>query len=834
MPRQKHPQLATYRAKRDPTQTPEPFGRIHIPATGRLFVVQQHNARHLHFDLRLEVDGVLKSWAVPKGPSDDPADKRFAMETEDHPLDYADFEGHIPPGNYGAGYVIVWDRGYYTPLKDFKAGYDKGKLLFELHGSKLRGRWTLVRMKSRDSTGKEWLLIKEQDAYVHEGGASYQDASVLSGLTVTQLEKPSAKVSAIRRSARQTSGAGRQAIERVDARPMLATAGDASDRKGWLWELKYDGYRIVSEKHEGAISLKTRNGHDITERFPEIAQVLSHLPVESCIIDGELVVHDASGRPSFALMQDRARSSGHHKIASAAIVQPATYYCFDLLYLAGFDLRACSLLDRKKALRQLLPPQSALVYSEHVENRGLQTFSAAREMGIEGVVGKRAAAPYRSGRTSDWIKVRNQRSGDFVVVGWSASRSNDEDIGSLALGEYRDGTLAYVGHAGSGLGARLRSQLEKAAGRLQRKTSPIKPAPETKKATHWLRPTLVVEVAYTEYTPYGHLRHPSILRVRDDKSPEECTGHFESAATTRVETAAPEKVTVTNPDKVFFPEAGFKKLDLVNYYRRIAPWMLPYLQDRPLVLTRFPDGIHGKSFYQRDIPEYVPAWIRREVLWSESSEREVHYFIAATAEDLAYLANMGTIPVHMWHSRTANINRPDWCVLDLDPKQAPFSDVITLAKAIGEIADAIDLPAYPKTSGASGLHVLLPLSGQLTHDQSRTLAELIAELVVRRHPDIATVARAIRARGNKVYVDFGQNGHGQLIVAPFSVRAEPAASVSMPLRWSEVNAGLKNERYHIGNAIARMRRMREDPLQGVLSDAPDLPRSLALLAELLA
>ncbi len=833
MPRHKNPQLAAYRAKRDPGRTPEPFGRIHIPPTGQLFVVQQHNARHLHFDLRLEMNGVLKSWAVPKGPSDDPSDKRFAVETEDHPLDYADFEGHIPAGNYGAGYVIVWDRGRYRAVEDFEAGYAKGKLLFELYGSKLHGRWTLVRLKSKTSTGKEWLLIKEQDSHAQADGASFQDTSVLSGLTVQQLAKPAAKQGALKRSAGRLERARQQTIDEVDTRPMLASPGTASNRKGWVWELKYDGYRIIARKDGGEISLITRNGHEVTERFPEIAQVVSHLPAGRLVIDGELVVNDASGRPSFALMQQRARLSAQHQISTSAITQPARYYCFDLLHLAGQTLTHCDLVDRKKVLRALLPPQSALVYSEHVADRGVATFAAAREMGIEGVVGKRARSPYRSGRSSDWIKVRNQRTDDFVIVGWSASRGSDQDIGSLALAEYRDGELTYVGHAGSGLNGPLRGYLRKALSKLARKTSPIKPAPETKKPTHWVRANLVAEVAYTEYTPYGHLRHPSVQRLRDDKKAEECTGQFDGVAGAGIKTAAPTAVSVTNPDKIFFPEAGFTKADLVGYYRKIAPWMLPYLEDRPLVLTRFPDGIHGKSFFQRDIPDYVPDWIRREVLWSESTEREIHYVIAAAAEDLAYLANMGTIPIHMWHSRVSALERPDWCVLDLDPKDAPFTDVITLAKAIADICDAIDLPAYPKTSGKSGMHVLMPLSGQLSHDQSRTLAELIATLVVRRHPEIATIARSVRARGGKVYVDFGQNGHGRLIVAPFAVRAEPAASVSMPLRWSEVNGRLKNENYHIGNALARLRRMGKDPMREVLTEAPDLARSLALLSKLL-
>jgi len=836
MARQHDPQLTTYRAKRDQHSTPEPFGRIDIPATGQLFVVQQHAARHLHFDLRLEVNGVLKSWAVPKGPSDDPKDKRFAVETEDHPLDYADFEGEIPAGNYGAGHVIVWDRGRYTALKDFADGYAKGKLLFDLYGCKLSGRWTLVRLKTRASTGKEWLLIKEHDAYVAANGPSYEHGSILSGLTVAELENPKRKGAALRRAALRLNDTKPVSASGVPGKPMLASAGEASDRKGWLWELKYDGYRILAAKNRGEVTLFTRNGKVVSERFPEVCQVVAHLPVSECVIDGELVVNDAGGRPNFALMQQRARLANTHLIARAAVLQRATYYCFDLLQIQEIDLRDAPLKQRKQMLRRLLPSHSVLTYSEHVVAAGRETFAAARALGVEGVVGKRVNSRYRAGRSGDWVKVRAQRAGEFVVLGWSPTKSHASDIGAIALGEYRGGVLSYAGHAGSGLGQEVRADLVRRMKNIGRKTSPLSAGSKSvDKPTHWVRPNLVVEVSFTEYTPLGLLRHPSVVRVRDDKTATECVGGFDDVGGSLdgASSGPIDKVVVTNPDKIFFPDPNFTKADLVAYYRRIAPWIQPYLQDRPIVLTRFPDGVAGKSFYQRDVPDYVPDWIRRAALWSDSTQREINYFVVNSAEDLAYLANMGTLPIHVWHSRVADLEHPDWCVLDLDPKGAPFTDVVKLAQTIGDIAQEIGVPSYPKTSGASGLHVLLPLSGRLTHEQSRTLGELLARLVVDRHPDIATVARSVRARNKKVYVDYLQNGHGQLIAAPFCVRAEAAANVSMPLKWREVNAGLRNARYHIGNAVRRMQRLRLDPGRGVLTDEPDLERGLARLAEML-
>jgi bifunctional non-homologous end joining protein LigD len=485
-------------------------------------------------------------------------------------------------------------------------------------------------------------------------------------------------------------------------------------------------------------------------------------------------------------------------------------------------------------LEKLLPPQGAIRYSEHVLKDGRSTYQAAVQLGLEGIVGKRRDSRYESGRSSAWIKVRHAKTADFVVLGVAANRSNSRDIGSLALGEYRRGQLTYVGRAGSGLTAEMRQTLKESFARLPATDRPEHaPEGQANKVT-WVKPALAVEVAFKEYTRDGHLRHPVIQRLRPDKALEECTGGFDDPGAVYLEPAPEPEVAITHPDKIFFPERALTKLDLIRYYEKISPWMLPYLSDRPIVLTRYPDGIHGKSFYQRDAPDFVPDWIRREVLWSESAEREVRYFIVEGTAALKYLANLGTIPIHTAHSRVADLSHPDWCVLDLDPKSAPFADVIQLAKAIGELADELSLPAYPKTSGKSGLHVLVPLARQLSHDHARTLAELMARVIVSRYPEISTVARSVRSREGKVYVDFGQNGQGRLLVAPFSVRAEPAASVSMPLKWSEVNGRLDNANYHIGNAIRRLQRLKEDPLAGVLRDQPDLVRALSRLSEIAA
>ena len=817
--------LKPYRDKRSPAETPEPFGRLRIPETGKLFVVQQHQARHLHWDLRLEIDGVLRSWAVPKGPSTNPRDKRFAAFVEDHPLDYADFEGRIPDGNYGAGYVIVWDRGIWTPLNNIREGFKKGKLLFELNGYKLHGRWTLVRMKSE--AGKDWLFIKEHDQWAVDGDGTLANDSVISGLTLKELPNPRPKVSRLRSSVKKLEHSV-HSKRPVAHKPMLAKSGEASDRADWIYELKYDGYRLIAEKQDHIVHLWSRNGHDLTHSFPEIAQTIYHLPVDQFVIDGEIVVHDERGVPSFSLLQQRARLSDESLVAKAAIELPCIYYAFDALQICNWDLRAATLLQRKAQLKRLLPKFGALRYSEHVVGKGRSTYQTALSLGLEGIVAKRSESTYRPGRSDAWIKVRSQKTAEFVIVGWLPNRTNLQDIGALALGEYRDDELTFIGRVGSGLGSQVRRELEPILHDLPK--GAVLDDKQTR--AHWVAPQLVCEVRYKEYTRDGQLRQPAFVRLRDDKTPTECVGRFESPQARTLAPAPDPEVQVTHRDKIFFPEKSLTKGDLVDYYESIAPWMLPYLKDRPLVLTRYPDGIHGKSFYQRDAPDFVPDWIQREVLWSEGAEREVHYFIVQNTASLKYLANMGTIPIHAWHSRITNLEHPDWCVLDLDPKGAPFRDVVKLCAAIGDLTDELDIPAFPKTSGASGLHVLIPLVNQLTHRQAKTFGELLARVIVNRYPDIATIARSVKNREGKVYVDYLQNGHGRLLVAPFSVRAEPAASVSMPLRWSELNGRLSNPRFHIKNAQRRMQRLGNDPLAEVLTAEADLVGALEALGQI--
>jgi len=896
-------------------------------------VVHKHAARRLHWDLRLELDGVLRSWAVPRGPSYDQKDKRLAVMVEDHPMEYANFEGLIPEGNYGAGAVVVWDRGEWTPVEDPHEGLRKGKLLFDLKGYKLRGRWTLVKIKKGE---KEWLLIKERDAWLRkEGGEDIPQESVLSGLTVEDLKVGHTPAGLIRAELEKL-GAPRKPVDVVRVEPQLAEPREeAFTREGWIFELKLDGYRIISAKTADRPRLLSRNGVDYTGTFPEVARAVQALPASSAVIDGEVVVLDREGKPSFSLLQQRARLSRPLDIGRAAVESPATYFIFDLLGFEDFDLRSLPLLERKRLLRRLLPPLGALRYLEHFETQGKQLMEQVLARGLEGVIGKKADAPYRAGRAPTWVKVRAEKTGDFVVVGFTPPKGSRDGFGALHLADWVDGSLVYAGRAGSGFSDKMIRELlprlqekardtppcgapaadgrtdapqaeeaeadagveEASRGRkpreesasprgkgrtARRKTtseipriargekasarrsagSPVRPsawvdALPDMKGTTWVEPELVAEVKFTEWTPDGVLRHPVFVRFRDDKAVKDCVRQGESPGgrtdgPSRPVDAGPEPgaarptaglpvhrsasppeppvLQLSNLKKIYWPEDGYTKGDLIAYYKAIAPRLLPYTMDRPLVLTRYPDGIHGKSFYQKDAPAFAPEWIRTVGIWSEDTQREIRYFVVESEDALLYIANMGSIPLHLWASRVPTLERPDWCVIDLDPKEAPFSDVVTVAQVLHQLCEDVGLPNFVKTTGKTGLHILLPLGRQCTYEQSRVLGELLARLVIRKLPKITTITRQVERRGAKVYLDYLQNRFGQTIVAPFSVRPLPGATVSMPLLWEEVDDQLDPRNYTIRNAVQRLETLGEDPCLPVIELQPDLAAVLERLA----
>jgi bifunctional non-homologous end joining protein LigD len=809
------------------------------------------------------MDGVLKSWAVPKGPSAHPEEKRLAVHVEDHPIEYGDFEGVIPPGNYGAGSVIVWDRGFYRSPKpqDPLEQMARGKLEVEIFGHKMRGRWTLARMSGKD---REWLLLKKADGAAVPAGApdltERYPESVLSGVTVEDIADLPGRLAATR-ARLDALGAPRG---KVDARTQPFTLATLVERPfsdpAWLYEIKYDGVRVLAAREGERVTLYGRSGQDTTSRYPEVVRALRALPMDRFVIDGEIVAMDDAGRPSFQRLQPRMALTDLREIAMVAAQRPVVGVFFDCLMLDDRDLRRLPLVDRKECLRRLVPPLGDARYGDHVTGAGEAFFEAASEQRLEGIVAKRARSLYTGKRTRDWIKIKCQRRQEFVIGGYTDPQGSRGYFGALHLGLY-DGPadrprLVYVSKVGTGFDRAGLKTIWERLRPLARATPPFDAgAIPTGRGHHWVEPRLVCEVRFGEWTEDGGLRHPTFMGLREDKKPQACRRERPEPPEALLLPELPDliggerapllpqpppplsntpgpttmpgqpRLKPTNVNKIFWPAEGYTKGDLIAYYERVAPLMLPYLRDRPLVLTRFPDGITGKSFYQKDAPEFAPAWVRTERIYSKDTERDIAYLVVDDLDMLRYVANSGAIPVHLWASRIPSIERPDWLVLDLDPKGAPFTDVVAVALALRRILDGLELPSYVKTSGATGLHILLPLGARYTYEQARTFARLLAVLGVEAVPAISTVARPLRARGGKVYIDFGQNGHGQTIVAPYSLRPLPGAPASCPLEWREVTPRLDPARFTLKTLPARFEKM-ADPLAPVLGAGVDMATAL--------
>jgi bifunctional non-homologous end joining protein LigD len=890
--------LETYRRKRDPERTLEPFGgSASAPAPApptpgtsysARFVVQQHWARSMHFDLRLELEGVLKSWAVPKGPSIRAEEKRLAVHVEDHPIEYADFEGVIPAGNYGAGSVIVWDRGTFRSFKpeDVHEQYARGKLELELFGHKLGGRWTLVRMSRSD---KEWLLLKKVDAAAADVDTLERwPRSVISGLTVQEMRDARGWLDALRTHV-AALGAPRADLRAKDVRPMLATLAETPfSGPDWVFEIKYDGVRVIAERRGDEVRMLGRSGEDITARYPEIAAALRALAVERFVLDGEIVAFDDSGKPSFARLQKRMLLHRPRDVAVAVARVPVRAVFFDAVAIEGHDLRKLPLLDRKECLARALPPAGIVQSGDHVAEHGEAFYAAVSEMGLEGMIAKRARSRYEGKRSSEWVKIKCQRRQEFVIGGYTEPRSGGRRFGALHVGLHDGDRLVHVTRVGSGFDDAMQERLWAQLEPLRRADSPFGGSGPSGRGDHWVEPRLVCEVRFTEWTTDGGLRHPIFIGLRTDVKPADvrrevvpeigdaadggpdgggatdaadaeggeagaeragrdpAAGRRRGAApagaagaqgATARETAArsaaaretaAREVRLSNLRKVFWPDDGYAKGDLIAYYDAVAPLMLRYLRERPVVLTRYPDGIRGKSFFQKDAPVYVPDWMRTETVYSKDTDREIRYFVLDDPESLRYVANLGTIPIHMWSARCGSLERPDWLVLDLDPKGAPFAHVIEVARALRAILDELELPSHVKTSGATGLHILIPLGRRYTHEECRSFARLLAMLGLEAKPGISTLARPLHARGGKVYIDWGQNGHGNTIVAPYALRPIPGAPASCPLRWSEVNAKLDPSRFTLRTLPKRFERM-EDPLAGVLGAGVEMGAAIAAI-----
>jgi bifunctional non-homologous end joining protein LigD len=854
--------LEIYRQKRDPARTNEPFSAERIasvrPGSVGAFVMHLHDARRRHWDLRLQVGGTLKSFAVPKGPTFDIREKRLAVHTEDHPLEYVDFEEVIPEGSYGAGAMIAWDLGRVNFLEPPVEGFAKGKLDFVLSGFKLRGRFALVRTGDRAGRApdekNQWLLIKKEDAFssTTRDVITEEPESVLSGLTVEQLASKRDVARAVEERARDL-GAPEGDVEARRLVPMLCGTSDARlDDPERLYELKMDGVRLLAERHGSDVALVYRSQRVMTASYPEVARAVRALAPDRLVLDGEVVAFDAEGRPSFQLLGRRMHLTRPHDVAHAASEVPVTYVVFDLLQLGTRDLRRLPLAERKALLAQIVPRRGIVRFLDHIEEDGRPLDALCRTLGLEGLVAKRMQSPYRPGpeRSLDWLKIKREREADFVVSGYTEGKGGRKSLGALEVASYVAGRLVLRSRVGSGLDDRTIK-------RLLEQLQPLEvPGPTAEGEPmlgggkrHFVKPEVVVNVSFAGWTEDEGLRQPVFRGVRQDVDAESCTaarrapvpplGATESEpAPTRPAASRPSRAVVTNRAKVFWPDEGYTKGELVDYYAAIAPWILPFLRDRPIVLVRYPDGIAGKNFYQWNVPEGTPSWIRTLHLPEEedsdgsdkSDKSGKNTFLVDDVDSLVYVANLGCIPIHALPYRSTSPRDSDYFVVDFDIGSRSFSDAVTLALTLRELLVNVGLTGFPKTSGQSGLHVLVPTGPGVSFDTSKMLVEVIGKLLQARHPELSTTERRVSQRGDRVFIDTGQTGRSRTIVAPYSVRAHPGATVSTPLRWEDLHRALEPRELSMFTVPGRARE-RGEPLSGFFDVRPDVPSVVAELGK---
>jgi bifunctional non-homologous end joining protein LigD len=832
--------LEEYRRKRKFSRTPEPSGEQAKPTKERFFVVQKHSARRLHYDFRLSIDGTLKSWAVPKGPSQSAADKRLAVQTEDHPLDYGDFEGKIPEGNYGAGTVMVWDRGTFLVEGNVPAlrQIGRGEIKFTLNGEKLRGSFALVKLKQSEK-GNEWLLLKHKDSA--EDGAwdiDQHDGSVLTGRVLEEIkeELPPHRSSTPVEAAELHGSRKSKMPTRFG--PMLATiGGQAFSSADWLYEIKWDGVRAQARIVDGKSSLYSRSGQEISTRYHELATLSSAIAAREAILDGEIVALDSQGRSDFQRLQDRM----HVRATSESLVArvPVVYYIFDLLYCDGYDLRQAPLMGRKQLLKNLLHASDRFRFSDHQLEHGKELFELAKQNELEGILAKRADSPYVSGRSTNWIKLKVTKTLDAVVGGWTAARTAAIPFGSLLLGLYEDKKLRFIGHVGSGFGEKLLADLARRLEPLKTRGCPFDKTPQTNEAATWVMPKLVVRVKFSGWTDEHALRHPVFLGIRDDATPAECRWESEVKSARpptviqapkvvgrvlkkeseieaelfkgREETIAIEldgkRLRFSNLNKIYFPESGYTKRNLLAHYYRTADLILPFLRDRPLVLRRYPDGIKGNAFFQKDVREGLPDWFVTVPLQSEGKGKDIYYATANDRASLLFLTGLGCIDHNPWSSRVDDLDHPDYFFFDLDPSDGTdFSVVVTVARALEEELKVLRLVSFLKTSGATGIHLYIPVEPVYTYEQLRTFGEIVARTAAKKHSNLVTNERSVAKRpSGRVLIDVQQNAHGRPLAAPYCVRAFPQAPISAPILTSELRQSLRPENLNMGNIITRIK-----------------------------
>jgi bifunctional non-homologous end joining protein LigD len=897
-------QLAEYRKKRDFSKTAEPSGGSErsAPARGELqFVIQKHAASHLHYDLRLEMDGVMKSWAVPKGPSVDPSVKRLAMQVEDHPIEYNTFEGTIPKGEYGGGTVMLWDQGTYTAdgtppgqvEDELRARYEKGDLKITFFGERMQGSWALVRMKySRDASSSakpQWLFIKHRDEFASDSDiVAEHETSVTTGRTMEEIASGKSKVWHSNRGSAAPKASPVKNPKRDAAvaalasalEPMYASIGTDMPGDGWTFEPKYDGIRVIAFVTDADVSLVTRNGKDKSAQFPEVVEALQKIAAKkkkSFVVDGEIVAL-VDGEPGrFQELQSRMHVQESHLIERHRTSTPSALMLFDIL-MAGEDvlIREPWSVRRARLVKELGKHASREIrITDSVEGNGEKMLKHARKEGWEGVIAKRTDSAYYPGqRSKSWLKLKIEFRQEFVVGGYTEPRNSRQHIGALLLGYFDGDRLIYVGHTGGGFTGEGLADMYRKLHPLEQDASPFEEIPKTNERAHWVRPKVVVEVKFSEWTGDGKLRQPIYLGTRDDKkatdvgregtsmqkkkgarkaadeapaakaparkskstarrriyaqrtlveespaptsrakkfSPERILEQLneseERGGGARIEIASRVGVDVTNLSKIFFPKKKLTKGDLMRYYVQVAPYVLPVMEDRPLVLKRFPNGVDAPAFFQQNAGEPPPG-VRTETIHTQGGSTNLR-IVGGDLATLLYTVQLGAISVDPWHARVQSLDFADYSIIDLDPgPRAPFSRVVEVARWVKETMDSLGLHGAIKTSGSSGLHIYLPLPPNTPNEAATLVAQIVATRVSEEHPRAATIERAVKARSaTSVYVDYLQNIIGKTVAGAYSARANPDAMVSTPLEWDELEGDLDPHDFTIETAPARFEKV---------------------------
>jgi bifunctional non-homologous end joining protein LigD len=897
--------LKEYEKKRDFKKTAEPKAGASKDKDHLIFVVQKHDASRLHYDFRLEMDGVLKSWALPKGPMLDPKVKHLAMMVEDHPFDYLNFEGIIPAGEYGGGTVIVWDEGTYEPIEEIKGkkAQEKallkqlasGQLKIRLHGEKLNGEFALV--KTHGMGENAWLMIKHKDEFATGEDVTLQDKSILSGKTIESMAKSSEKIwqhgheenVVPDKELEKEIDAGKIQTNKTDVAKILASAlkskGPANikpmkatlvdkpfDEPGWLFEVKWDGYRAIAilGKKDGA-QLISRNNLPFEKYYP-INEALKGWKMDA-VLDGELLVLNEKGISDFGSMQNwRSEADGN-----------LVYYVFDILWYEGKNLMGLALSDRQAILQSILPTDNDHIRQSKVfDANGIDFFAAAERMGLEGIIAKKADSTYTSDlRSREWLKIKVQKRQEVVIAGYTQNEGTSKSFSALVLGVYKGKELQFVGKVGTGFSEKLQKEMMEQFKPLITRKSPFDYEVDVDKPTRfrpkrmgakptWLKPELVCEVGFAEVTSDGVFRQASFKGMRTDKKAkdvvletpadtEETVGDTDENHSNEIEPVKnannkksdlsltpvknTERKTLLNPTedtqvkkicghelkfnhvtKFYWPEDKITKGQMLNYYYKVGEFMMPYLKDRPMSLNRFPGGIHGQSFYQKNVTDKSPDWAK--TFDHVTDEGKVTKYLVGTDEaSLLWMASLGCIEINPWFSRAQSPDNPDYCVIDLDPDKHTYDQVVEAARVTKDILDAIDVPSFPKTSGSTGMHIYIPLEGKYTYQQSQLFANIIVKLVHKQIPDYTSLERSIAARNGKMYIDFLQNRPGATIAGPYSLRPKPGATVSTPLSWDEVKPGLTIQHFNIHNAIDRFRET-GDLFNGVLGHGIDLEKTI--------